>query len=267
MQYEIKKVLNDVCYYAYTDDAKLQNYQRFCINFSKKESKSYHGRYMPYTKTIEICNFTRGSQKLVIVALHELAHHIDYCQRGITDHQKSFYSVYRRLIHTALNMGVIDKKDILNIEDSSDQKKLKGFLDDYRYESIQYRTDKLIIRCTNCFEQRLTLKSIGFHYQPQMQSWEKEVDKSEVMSTSRFVESLNSTIKIQVLQANQIDLDLKGEIVLSGNTYSFKENLKNLGYQFKDKHWRKRIMVSNYEREKTAVSEISETIHSKVLYK
>lgn len=257
----------DVCEHAYTSDLNIQNYLRFFVAFSKKESRSYHGRYFFKTKTIELCNFTRGSNSIVITALHELAHHIDYCQRGTTDHKMQFYAIYKHLVHTALDMKIISKSEILNIDDSSDSKKIKKFLDDYVMRAIDYKNDKITIRCTNCFEQRQTLKSIGFHYEATSKSWNKEILKSDVDKTKKLIKSLNSTICLELISANSISLELMGEIVLNGNTFEFKEKLKGLGYQFQDKKWRKKIKVSNFNLEKSGVGKVSETINCKLEYK
>lgn len=67
-------------------------------------------------------NLERGTAHVVCTAIHELAHHCEFCMHGQTGHSKRFYEVYSRLLEEALGRGLITL-DL--IEDKWDVQKLQ----------------------------------------------------------------------------------------------------------------------------------------------
>ena len=57
---------------------------------------------------IRIFNLARPTQTIVKTAIHELAHHVDWCGRGKTGHDKEFYRIYKALLEAAHALGEID---------------------------------------------------------------------------------------------------------------------------------------------------------------
>lgn len=175
-----KKALIDIIRYAYKDSPKLNEYCNFRFEIVKKEMKTKHGDYMGELRRIRIFNTeSRSLTHLIKTSIHELAHHIDYCNRGNSDHSKAFYGEYRLLLFAALDLGLLDLTDALeSARDSTDANKMKLILVEYmelgraRRETIK-RASRICVY--NAYDIKEPLKKMGFRWDSCSKAWSKEL--------------------------------------------------------------------------------------------
>ena len=241
----IKEILNDIVKYTYGADCNPR-YHKFYVEISDKNYKSKIGHYRYDNHNIVIFNTYRDDESIVKTTIHELAHHIDYCNRGESDHSPTFYAEYAKLLYTAMNMRLFNRDEFLECErDSTDYNKVCRILDKYEPNYINYKTDKWRVSVYNSYNYREYLKSQGYTYNGNMKCWEKEVDDGEAE-----YEKLKDLDGVEIKHNSATELHFKGKIkvIAEGNTYTHKEELKKAGFRFKDKRWytklRTRMMLA-----------------------
>lgn len=237
---KIKKILNDLVDNTYKDSDKIEEYKRFYVEMSPDTRKSFHGVYNIKTHRITIYNLYRDDASVVATTIHELAHHIDNCNRGDTDHQKEFYVEYQKLLYMALNMKLFSKNEFLNAtRDASDSKKVARMIADYEPTDIGYKKDMITIEVHRGYEIREKLKNNGYMLNSINKTWEKEINLEEVAEEKRFLEDLGA--EYDVNKNNNISFQKKTYIIASKGSYEYKEALKAEGFSYwsKDKSWKK----------------------------
>ena len=115
VMYQLKKMLNDLVEYTFKDDPRLKAYKSFTIEILDKNFKSKLGDYRGDTRHIRIMNTYRDENKLIVTAVHELAHHVNHMQGNEDIHGKGFYANYEKLLHGALDMKLITKSEWMTI--------------------------------------------------------------------------------------------------------------------------------------------------------
>lgn len=233
---EIKNILCDVIDYCFPRCDLLNEYKKFYIEICDKNMKTKHGDYNEKNHHIRIFNLYRSDAKIISTTIHELAHHIDWCNRGKSDHSKDFYFEYRQLLYTALNMDILNANDYLeSIVDQSDFNKVKKMIDEYIPVPISYNRKNKKIICRNCYEQKDLLKENDYTYNSFNKSWEKysiNVDEEEA-----FLESIG--IECEVVNYGQIRFDKKITIIADEGSFDYKNELKEVGFRYiaKKRRW------------------------------
>ncbi len=256
LEKRIKRYMDDIIDNAFKDapDKKIKAYKAFWLNFTQKEVRSYGGRYHYRTHTIELTNASHGPRHLAKTCLHELAHHIDCIDNGVSGHQKPFYERYAKLIYASLDMGILEKADFEHDTWSSDQNKVRSIVSTYIPRPIEYKIDDLQIICVkNGYDKRTELKEAGYKWNKLEQLWEKETDDTEeeekrlqeigIRPESETTEtSISYYIKDHSMHVEAI-VYLKAE----GNTYAKRDVLKEYGFYFKkdQKAWLCKVSASN----------------------
>ncbi len=237
----IKKTLDDILENAYPNSQKIGKYKGFYFKILDKDVKSYAGQYIPKTKTIEIVGLNRNSKHIVITCIHELAHHVDFCNRGKTDHQKEFYKEYRTLLYAALNMRVFSPEDA-EVKDVVDAKKIQKMVEDWRPSFVNYKEDSVVLSVKNCFSLKDVLKKSGYRYNTLSHEWYKEIEKDKEEGERNFL-SLIGIAKEDVTESASSSLEIKAKlkIVAKGETYRHKEYLKKNGFRYVDKSWERKV--------------------------
>ena len=178
---QAKGALIDIVKHAYRGSPKLSEYCKFEYEIVDKELRSKHGDYTGSKRKIRIFNArSRTLEHLIVTSIHELAHHIDFCNRGTSDHSALFYEEYRTLVFTALDLGMFGVKEALEAKrDAADSTKLKLMIIEYmeegrdKKERIE-RAEKILVY--NCYEIKEPLKNMGFKWDPDAKAWYKELD-------------------------------------------------------------------------------------------
>ena len=231
---KIKEILSDIVRQTYGADCNPA-YFRFYVEITNKNSRTCHGRYTYRNHKIEIFNTYRDDEAIVCTTIHELAHHVDYCNRRKSDHQKEFYAEYEKLLFAALDMGIVNKyKFMETAKDASDSNKIRKIMDRYIPNPVSYKKDAQVISVGNCFEYREELKSMGYKYNGNAKVWEKEVPDADVEleKLGRF-----SGITVGVSKATELHFEGHEKLVAVGDTYACKAELKKAGFRFVKKQW------------------------------
>lgn len=204
--FRIKKILNDLVSYAYAGSPNLKAYQAFYIEYVDKELKSKHGDYDKKERRIHIYNLSRTEEQLIVTTIHELAHHItlidhDSCQTN--PHGPEFYDVYKRLLFTAMDMGLFNRYLFLKTTaDASDSRKVAKLLETYKRHPIDYKKDLVLIQVLHGFDSREALKAHDYRYNTLNKAWEKETDTPDV--ETEFLDSIG--VKYKIVSAKSIGI-------------------------------------------------------------
>lgn len=127
---QIRQLLHQIIEKAYegkNPDA-IQRYQKFFLEISDKKVRTYNGKYQEGKRAITIMGLHRPKEYLILVGIHQLSHHIDYCHQNEMNHQNSFYQIYRKLIKAALEMELVTTKEIRLVCDSADLEQISKIL-------------------------------------------------------------------------------------------------------------------------------------------
>lgn len=239
----VKNILNDLVDYAYANHEKLDAYKKFYVEISKENRKSVHGDYHMKTHHIRIFNLYRDDAAIIATTIHELAHHVDYCNRRTTDHQKEFYAVYEHLLKSALDMKLFSRDEfVLAVADASDSNKIRKMIDSYVPNDAGYKKDVSVISVKNAYKFKDKLKSNGYHYNKADNSWEKETNN--VSAEKEFLEKLSYERAEEIsyeVRENLLQFAKKSFLFAGAGSYDIKDELKADGFFFskKDKGWKK----------------------------
>lgn len=180
-QRQAKGALIDIVKHAYRGSPKLSEYCTFDYVLTDKQYKSKNGDYSCDEKKIRVfASKSADLQNLIKTSIHELAHHIDNCNRGTSDHSALFYEEYKRLLFAALDLRMFGLKEILETKlYSADRTKVKLMVIEYmeqdhdKKEMIK-RASKIAVY--NAYDIKDSLKNMGFRWDAEDRAWCKELD-------------------------------------------------------------------------------------------
>lgn len=265
LSYKIYNLLRDIIRNTYNEvDYPNNKFERFFLDVRAKEMKTIHGRYYTKTKKIEIFNLSRPTEHIVTTAIHEVAHHIDYCLRNETDHTKEFYAVMYNLLISAIGMKIITKEDILSESDSADKDRLEKYfesIEEWEVPNIPYKKEKLVIRVSNCFNIKDDLRKKGYRFSGIEKIWTKELDQEELEEEREWLNKLIDMDNVEIDNANKINISAVYYVTIS-NSYDHKDYLKELGYiwkgyNIKGNSWNKKILANEKKEELSKVEGLS----------
>lgn len=256
----IHKVLDDIIDVAFTDYEDTKRKERFHwfrLNILTKENKTTNGCYHPDTHTVDVYNASHNH--LAKTALHEVAHHIDYCMHGSSGHQEPFYEIYEKLIWASLDMGILTKDDFKNLY-SSDRNKVAAIIDRYKPHPVEYQKDEevSVMRVTNCFEIRKILKEHGYKWNNMEQTWDfvtKTPDEEEEYLQNLGVFPLGTAPRTTDAEYSicqqSMQIDAVVYIKATGKSYEAREQLKAEGFYFnkENKLWVKKVSAADCKKE------------------
>lgn len=242
--YQLKQMLNDIVDIAFANDTRIKSYKAFYIEVLDKVYKSKHGDYNPSERKIRLMNPYREEDKLIITAIHELAHHINHMQKNPDIHGKGFYANYERLLHAALDMKLFDKNDYIRLlresKDAVDENKVKKMIQNYRPVFNGYKDDKNKIIVFGGFDIKETLKNKGFSYNKISKAWEKEAAEQEIEELKKYFD--DTSVKYKITGANKYitkDDNSKKHLIVVYNAFTVKDSLKehHFRYRSSDQAW------------------------------
>jgi len=261
MLFEIRNTLLRIIDKAYAQDEQIDLYKRFFLKLSEKRLKSKGGDYNIKTKSIRIFAFGGNNEKdMIVVALHELSHHIDSIQRKTTKHDYPFYTVYKNLIYACLDLNILTQEDIkwvVNNSNYSDGKKILAITNQYApiTEIDENKNKKIYVY--NCFNIKDQLKEKGYTYNKIDNAWTLLIDDTELQKELSFLYCHVSINDIDIVEAQQIHYRQSNHIIVSGDTYPCKDILKLLGYKYINKGiWKKNIDREQLEEEANKLKNI-----------
>ena len=246
----------------------------FDVEYKTKESRTFHGKcYYAHDGIIchiELANPYRKLSDLIVTAIHELAHHCDYCVSGghPHGHGKEFYNEYSKLIVTACHMGIIKESNI-NAgfhADSRDHNKILKAIAGKNLRLIpelEYGKDLTLFKTFPDYESRNYVKDLGFRFNPRNKSWEKILNVKDIKKYTNYL----NIVKIKHETASLLDIQLRAHIFVEGETYQYKDALKLKGYHFdqKRKVWNKYAFSDTVKEEKSWLDLLCQ--QSRITYK
>ena len=262
MEKRIKEILIDIATKTYGEKPSY-----FKLEIIKEERKSFHGDYCPQTKTIRIFNLSRPIEHVISTTIHELAHHIDCCQNGDSGHNKRFYGILRDLLITAIQCGYIQYESIKNKKDSRDIVQVEkhfGEIVAFYDETKDTNKDKYFVKVKKSFNIKDFLSENNFKYNSLEKSWGICVKKDELESLKEKILEQDSDVEIIVTPYNKVSLDVYYYIIVSKNTYDFKDILKDnkyvyKGYGEKTNSWVKKINSRDLKNEEKFLTKLGLT--------
>lgn len=246
----LKYQMNDIIDIAYKDmPEKLSKMKRFSIYCTDKLLKTKLGDCRHNTDgscRIRIFGIKDESfRAILITTLHEVAHHIDYILRGRSGHDSEFYEVLKKLLFTALNMGIISRNDVINSETRSRSKdKLVTMLKSYVPKPVSYKEENVIISIYNAYSEKEKLKEKGYSWNPIDESWVKETKIPLLEEEKEFLKSIKIEEKnIKTVKSSAVITRLRKTAFVYGIPFEEKEKVKVLGFRWEKekKCWIKKI--------------------------
>lgn len=252
---QIKKMLNDILDVAYKDEvspAMLARFKRFTIMASEAELKGALGdcwHNKDGSASIRILGLGRDRyQESLIVAIHEVSHHVQLVLCKTTGHGELFYEIHKKLLFAAFDMGILKVEDVTEASESRarNKRKLAGMMRKYAPHPIDYKADSIQLFVYNAYSVKDKLKSHGYRWNGLDQAWTKELPKSEFEDEMHFLQSLSIPASdIKQVRGGAVVTRLRKSAKLFNVPYEQKEVVKQLGYRWvdakKQKYWRKLI--------------------------
>jgi hypothetical protein len=171
---------------------------------------------------------------MIKACLHEVAHHIDWCNRGTSDHRKEFYAEYAKLIYAALDMGLIDA-NIGDLEDAADSKHVRKIVNNYEPHPVKYTPEQeKVIKVYNAYTVKDQLKEHAYKWNHMSLAWEKYLEDGD----EDFLKSINVDNSEQEKQSwytivdNDFEIEATALIEAVGWAYDVKDILKEYGFVF-----------------------------------
>lgn len=238
-------------------------FKKFIISILNKQRKSFHGDWVPpdfankKCAEIRIFNLERGTIATLKTAIHEMAHHVEYCLYGDTDHTKRFYHVLHKLLTTSIEMKLLTNSDANEI-DATDIKMIVKYFGEIKAipnPSIEYKRDILIVKVKNSFTFKDKLDARNYKWNPTEKVWMKELNELDLDIEKEYLLGLTTEENIIVSGYSDFQIGAIGYLHVIGETYPYRESLKSEGYIFKGfgfekgNPWVKKILLEDAEEE------------------
>lgn len=250
LAYRYKRQMNDIVFYAYKGSPHMKEYQDFRIECYAKEMKSRLGdcRHSKTGQSLIRIYFMESEnwENVLVTLIHEVSHHIDFKIRGYSAHDKPYYEIHKKLLVTALDMGIVSFEGIQKFWNSNAQnaRKLAGLMRDYTPHPIPYKVDLCTIFVYNAFSVKELLKEREYRWNGTDQSWFREMGTDEALEEKEFLLGIGVPEgDIAISEMKGVVNRRKAEVLLYGVSYEKRDEVKNLGYRWdKEKRiWHKRI--------------------------
>lgn len=260
----MQQTISEIIAVAYADiPAKtIRKYQNIRVNLEDKELKSKLGDYRHSADgsgTIRLFALrSEGNAELLITALHGASHHIDTISRGHSLHDADFYLIHKRLLFAAMDMGLLEKDDIVHSSSRArNRDKLAKLVSEYvrrPINNIGNNSEKASILVYNAYSQRDILKSKGYHWNPIELCWTKDCNPENVPSENEFLQTTGIT-DIEIIQTGKPMVSHRKTANVYGVPYDERDQLKAIGFMWNnsEKCWTKKIRGSFLPKEEASV--------------
>ena len=227
----------------------------YFLRLVNRNIKTMNGKYLPQTgrdsAVIEIYNLKRTGMEIAVSAVHNLAHHITFCQSGSEKHSKSFYRCMYQLLSAAIRLGYIQNDKISFLPEIKQMVKVTGSVTDvYNCEgAVNAKLVTVVVDNFKCKRStRDMLRENGFIYSPVERLWEKDVYAEEGVLLQAQLGKINQ-IGIRVYPFTKLMHDPIITVKAEGRTYGYRDFLQEHGYRYSGV-WHKQIRAKYYVAEK-----------------
>lgn len=174
-------------------DCERENYKWFKLNFLNDDRKSFARDYDMRTHIIRVFvpkTSAKTNANLICTTLHEVSHHIDWCNRHTSDHSDA--------------LSVSDIKNMPRL--TTDHNKILKFIKIYSPNpNKDINENYLIVNVYNCYSEKEKLKENGYFWNGTLKAWHKKIKKEDQIKEQNYLNSLNLT-DIQFADGNKIIL-------------------------------------------------------------
>ncbi|EGY4491820.1 hypothetical protein JSY98_002873 [Listeria monocytogenes] len=257
---EIKTILNDVLQYAFPSNTHpLEKLQQFFVEYQRKEAKNA-GDYNADLHRIRIFNLSRDSKEILLTALHDLSHHIEYTFYGESAHRERFYTYYHNVLVTAVGMKLLAKMDLnlISVKELEKLEKFHGPVVYWKIPEISYKANIFYLDVKNGYEFRDVLKDWGYKYLSFEEVWRGEFNRDTVWEEKSELNELGIEDKsICVHHAVDFQTSFVYYLVIR-NAYDHRLTLRKLGYKYGaynvgKRNWVKKIDAKDLNEERAKV--------------
>ncbi|MDT0067306.1 hypothetical protein QJV38_14090 [Listeria cossartiae subsp. cayugensis] len=257
---EIKTILNDVLQYAFPSNTHpLEKLQQFFVEYQRKEAKNA-GDYNADLHRIRIFNLSRDSKEILLTALHDLSHHIEYTFYGESAHRERFYTYYHNVLVTAVGMKLLAKMDLnlISVKELEKLEKFHGPVVYWKIPEISYKDNIFYLDVKNGYEFRDVLKDWGYKYLSFEEVWRGEFNRDTVWEEKSELNELGIEDKsICVHHAVDFQTSFVYYLVIR-NAYDHRLTLRKLGYKYGaynvgKRNWVKKIDAKDLNEERAKV--------------
>ena len=256
---ELKIIVSEL--YAY--NSKLKEYLSFNLKCESKKLKSKYGDYDLRTATITLFSCGNVYPKfLYIVAVHELAHHIQMINTGASNHGIEFYQIFKELIHISINKNIISTLDVREYGmymDTYDRNKVVKMLDDYIEKNVKQTISHSVIHITQAGVWQSLLISRNYKWNPLENTWDFICYSTERLYKEK--EFLRKYFYEKDIYIGDIKWLPQKVMEVSGDIKKIYYELSSYGFllQRRDKGWVyiKDISESTEEQEKKIINYIN----------
>lgn len=259
----MQQTISEIIAVAYADiPAKtIRKYQNIRVNLEDKELKSKLGDYRHSADgsgTIRLFALrSEGNAELLITALHGASHHIDTISRGYSLHDADFYLIHKRLLFAAMDMGLLEKDDIVHSSSRArNRDKLAKLVSEYVRRPINNidNSENTSILVYSAYSQRDMLKSKDYHWNPIELCWTKDCNPKDVQSENEFLQKAGIT-DIEIVQTGKPIVSHRKTANVYGVPYDKRGQLKAIGFMWNnsEKCWTKKIRGSFLPKEEASV--------------
>lgn len=218
----IKKQFDDIIIFAYKSDTKLDSYLKYYINFEPKTYKSFAGQYHSDTHTIDIIlGSIHNNASAVLEVLHNLSHHILYCQCKSDAHDERFYAIYKKLLSSALRLKKVDPDEcIATLRQSNPRSALLKTLESYKSNSSSrvssgtqhdspVSSGSAIICVASGYKNKNVLKLRNYFWNSLSKSWQKRVPVADLVQEINDLKKMlsapeNEELNVEVFDSRMI---------------------------------------------------------------
>lgn len=259
----MQQTISEIIAVAYADiPAKtIRKYQNIRVNLEDKELKSKLGDYRHSADgsgTIRLFALrSEGNAELLITALHGASHHIDTISRGYSLHDVDFYLIHKRLLFAAMDMGLLEKDDIVHSSSRArNRDKLAKLVSEYVRRPINNidNSENTSILVYSAYSQRDMLKSKDYHWNPIELCWTKDCNPKDVQSENEFLQKAGIA-DFEIVQTGKPIVSHRKTANVYGVPYDKRDQLKAIGFMWNnsEKCWTKKIRGSFLPKEEASV--------------
>lgn len=161
-----QKLKECLCKAFFLDYAKYKDFQLMIV---EKYSDKCGGEYLMHNNMLVVQKDESGCNELLLATmLHELAHHVEYVQRGYTKHDRSFLSIQQRLLYAAFELHYLDSSKLALAEEFLSRYTERKHIQEICLKYMEER------RVQNKFEIVFASEETkGYKYSPVIECWYK----------------------------------------------------------------------------------------------
>lgn len=253
LTFRFKHQLDDIISVAFKDDgpSQLVKYKKYVLNLDGRNLRSKLGDYRwsrdaPCTIRL-FCWDVESWQDSFVTLLHEASHHVDYMQRGTSNHDAHFYEIHKKLLFAAFDMGILTKDDVLNSKTlAQNRAKIARLISAYQPHPVPYKQAVKRIHVYNSFAQKEQLSSNGYRWNGIDKAWEREISAEQAEAEGKYIQTLGiAAVNILFTDGPAITTRVRKNVTLFKVPYDYRDIPKHYGYRWSGKPnltWEKKIV-------------------------